>query len=251
MSQDDLSYATRQLLNRLWRTFERYCALAGEQPLPADPATVVGFLLAERERLSPGTLRRILRAIGVHHEAAGEPDPTDDEAIRSVLDDSGQLLIELDYGPAVSVADPIPHPDVRRMVEALGDSLLDLRDRALLLTGGAARLSKAALVSLRFGDIREAADHLDLVVRHRGSERVYRLPYVQGLPDLPSAVEAWASSAGITSGLVFRSVDRWGNVSEKAMSPQAVGKVLRRAAKQAGLPPERASADLLAERPER
>lgn len=251
MAHDTLSDASRQFLDHLWRTFERYCELVGEPALPAKPTTVVDFLLAEHERLAPATLRRTIRAIEVHHNAAGAADPTADDGVQGVLRGiEGDLLRQVGHTPRVTVFDPVPHPDVVRMVGALGESPLDLRDRALLLTGAAARLSKSALVTLQVGGIRGTKEHLELVVLDRGAERVYRLPRTPGLPDLPAIVEAWTSAAGIATGPVFRSVDRWGNVRAKAMSPQAVGGVLKRLAREAGLPPARGSAEIFSERPE-
>ena len=251
MAPDDLSQTTRTALGYLWRTFERYCDLAGLPALPADPATVKAFLEAEHPRLAPSTLRRTLRAVGLRHGEAGHADPTADPAVREFaanLDELGGLLTDLGAIAVVEVADPVPHPDVLRMAAALGDDTVDLRDRALLLTGAAARLSKSALVSLRFGGVAEAERHVELTVEHRGAPKLHRLPRVAGLPDIPGAVRAWALAAGVERGFVFRSVDRWGHVSEGPMSAQGVGHVLKRAARLAGLPPERATARALTDR---
>jgi integrase len=52
-------------------------------------------------------------------------------------------------------------------------------------------------------------------------------------------VDAWCAAAGITSGPLFRRVDRWGRVGEGRMSPGTVAEVVKRAAGRAGLDPDR------------
>ena len=43
------------------------------------------------------------------------------------------------------------------------------------------------------------------------------------------------SSAKIDSGSVFRAIDRWGNVSRRALDPKAVNEIVKRRAVMAGL----------------
>jgi len=48
----------------------------------------------------------------------------------------------------------------------------------------------------------------------------------------------WITVAGIAKGPVFQRIDRWGNLSGKAMQPHSLIPVLRRIFKEAGLPAE-------------
>ncbi|MDC3988693.1 tyrosine-type recombinase/integrase [Polyangium jinanense] len=52
-----------------------------------------------------------------------------------------------------------------------------------------------------------------------------------------AALRAWLDAAAITSGPVFRSVDRWGRVGHAALSARAVASVIKRAARRVGLDP--------------
>ena len=49
------------------------------------------------------------------------------------------------------------------------------------------------------------------------------------------ALRAWLSAAQLTSGPLYRAVDRWGHVSPTALNPRSIGKILAAALKRAGL----------------
>jgi integrase len=55
------------------------------------------------------------------------------------------------------------------------------------------------------------------------------------------ALRAWLDAAGIESGPVFRAVDHQGRVSSTVLCPRSISKILKRAAKRAGLDPRNIS----------
>lgn len=139
-----------------------------------------------------------------------------------------------------------------------GDRLVDVRDRALLITAfasGGRRRSEMA--SLRFEQIIEedpvpadpkapdSSDKLPCL-----SIRLGRTKTTQADSDAfvllvgrPVAVlQSWLERAGIREGAVFRAIDRWGNLEKRALTPQAVNLVLKRRAAKAGLDPAAFSA---------
>lgn len=56
------------------------------------------------------------------------------------------------------------------------------------------------------------------------------------------ALNAWMTAAMIESGAVFRKIDRWGNVSKRALEPSAVNAIVKQRAAMAGLEPGEFSA---------
>jgi len=57
--------------------FDRWCARHELQAVPAEPATIAGFLIDEAERgIAASTIGRRLAAIRYAHKLAGHPDPT-------------------------------------------------------------------------------------------------------------------------------------------------------------------------------
>jgi integrase len=135
-----------------------------------------------------------------------------------------------------------------------GDSLTDLRDRAILLAAfasGGRRRSEIA--SLRCEQLREeepvASEPAEsplpcLSIRlcrtkttASGADATVLLV---GRPAL--ALKAWLERANIAKGPVFRAIDRWGNLEARALTPQAVNLILKRRIAQAGMDPVQFSA---------
>lgn len=56
------------------------------------------------------------------------------------------------------------------------------------------------------------------------------------------ALNAWMAAGRIESGSIFRKIDRWGNVSKRALEPGAVNAIVKQRAEMAGLDPAEFSA---------
>ncbi len=137
------------------------------------------------------------------------------------------------------------------------EGLADIRDRALLLlafaSGGRRRSEVAALriedlieeepvrtdvsdphspllpcLTIRLGRTKTAAADED--------ERVILI----GKPVI--SLKKWLERAKITSGPLFRGIDRWGNIDRKGLDPQSVNLILKSRIRAAGLDPSAYSA---------
>lgn len=64
--------------------------------------------------------------------------------------------------------------------------------------------------------------------------------YLTGRP--VEALNAWLTAARIEHGSVFRAIDRWGNVSPRALDPKAINDIVKQRALLAGLDPAEFSA---------
>jgi integrase len=64
--------------------------------------------------------------------------------------------------------------------------------------------------------------------------------YLTGRP--VEALNRWLEAAKIENGSVFRKIDRWGNVSLRALEPSAINRIVKQRAQMAGLKPEEFSA---------
>ncbi|RWI32970.1 MAG: integrase [Mesorhizobium sp.] len=134
-----------------------------------------------------------------------------------------------------------------------GEKLVDVRDRALLITAfasGGRRRSEIA--SLRFEQIVEEApvptdpkapDSLDKLPCLK--IRLGRTKTTQADSDAfvllvgrpVTVLQSWLERAGISEGAVFRGIDRWGNLEKRALTPQAVNLILKRRIAEAGFDP--------------
>jgi integrase len=57
------------------------------------------------------------------------------------------------------------------------------------------------------------------------------------LGDAAVALRAWLAASGITSGPIFRPIDRWGRVQATAIHPYSIARVVKSRAELAGLDP--------------
>jgi integrase len=107
-----------------------------------------------------------------------------------------------------------------------------LRDRAILavLLGCGPRRSEVAALTFRHIQQRDGRWCIvDLVGKH-GRVRTVPMPTW-----VKVAIDAWAAAAGITDGLVFRSVNRGGQIRETALSEKVVWQLIRPYAEDAGV----------------
>lgn len=133
------------------------------------------------------------------------------------------------------------------------DSLRDLRDRAILMVAfasGGRRRSEIA--GLRCEQLTEeppievaGGPPLTSLAIHLGRTKTSsadhdEVVYLTGRP--VEALNAWLKAARIDKGSVFRKVDRWGNVSVRALEAGAVNAIVKQRAEMAGLEPSEFSA---------
>ncbi|MBB2687746.1 UNVERIFIED_ORG: integrase [Rhizobium etli] len=127
-----------------------------------------------------------------------------------------------------------------------GDSLRDLRDRAILMvafaSGGRRRSEVAGLRKGQLTDeppvkaedgspLRSLSIHLGRTKNSGASQD--EVVYLTGRP--VDALNVWLAAAKIDGGSVFRAIDRWGHVSRRALDPKAVNDIVKRRVAMAGL----------------
>ncbi|MER8607177.1 tyrosine-type recombinase/integrase [Mesorhizobium sp. M1233] len=138
-----------------------------------------------------------------------------------------------------------------------GDRLVDVRDRALLITafasGGRRRSEIAALrVEQLVEDEPVPADPkapdgdklpcLSIRLGRTKTTQADSDAFVLLVGRPVTMLQSWLERAGITEGAVFRGIDRWGNLEKRALTPQAVNLILKRRVTEAGLDPAAFSA---------
>jgi len=231
--------STRRNYATDWRAFQGWCQAQGVEALPARPE-VVALYLTDYARVHKATTV-VRRAIGIAkgHRRAGLVSPTENESVRLVL-----AGIRRPKGMAAEQKSPLLTDDVLALVASYApDSLAGARDRALLLVGFMGAFRRSELVALDIDDLEDRPEGLALVLRRskvdqegRGRRKV--LVYGSSPTTcLVTALRAWLARARITSGPVFRPVDRHGRLGENRLSGEAVAGVVKRTARVSGLDP--------------
>ncbi|NKL38422.1 site-specific integrase [Rhizobium sophorae] len=141
----------------------------------------------------------------------------------------------------------------RLLATCRSDSLRDIRDRAILMvafaSGGRRRSEVAGLrreqVTVEAPVTGEDDIPLPSLAIHLGRTKNSgagqdEVVYLTGRP--VDALNAWLTAAKVDGGSVFRAIDRWGNVSRRALDPKAVNDIVKRRVAAAGLEPGEFSA---------
>ncbi|RVC77657.1 integrase [Mesorhizobium sp. M4A.F.Ca.ET.022.05.2.1] len=138
-----------------------------------------------------------------------------------------------------------------------GDRLIDVRDRAILITAFASGGRRRSEIS---------ALRVEQIVEEEPVPTDPKAPHGEKLPCLSirlgrtkttqadsdafvlligrpvRVLREWLERANISEGAVFRGIDRWGNLEKRALTPQAVNLILKRRIAEAGLDPQAFSA---------
>jgi integrase len=221
-----------------WRDFSAWCERNGVPTLPASPETVAAYVAECAGRLKVGSVQRRLNAISEAHKALNIESPTHSSIVRNTMKG-----IRRTQGAAPNQKTPTLIDDIRAMVEATDAGLIGLRDRAIILLGFAGAFRRSELTGLDVNDCAFNRDGLTIRLRRSktdqtGEGRTIGIPFGGYPPTCPvRTVRDWMDHAGITSGPLFRSVNRHGRVTSRALSGGDIARRIKLACARCGLDP--------------
>ncbi len=234
--------ATLRAYEHDYRQFRDWCERNHVVSLPATPQTVILYStdLVKNGGRSLNTLSRRLAAVSQMHQQAGFDSPTRTWAVKQFLNG-----LRREIGVAPVRKRPILVADLRNILSALPNSLLGVRDRALLLLGFSGGFRRSELVALDVEDLEESPEGLIVTIRRSKTDQAgegRRLGIPQGGDKNTCAIwalEQWRAAANIDAGPLFRVMNRHGRVLEKRLSGEAVGIVIKRYVEKLGYDPSR------------
>lgn len=240
------SESTLYVYRHGWSEFVDWCDLNGRESMPASPGAVADFLAAlAKGGAKPSTIALRRCAIGYAHRTKNVADPTSAELVSAVM--SG---ITRQVGVRPDRKAPLVFEDLRPAIAALPDSISGTRDRAILLIGFAAALRRSELVGLNLDDLTLEGSRLTLLLRRSKTDQAgagseITIPAVGGPMCPVQALRTWLDTSGISSGPLFRKIDRYGHIGRERLTGQSVRLIVKAAAKRANLDHRRLSAHSL------
>lgn len=198
--------------------FDLWCRRTKRVALPATPEIVADYLDARAgQGARPSSLARYKASLGKIHQLLGLTDPTKAELVKLRL-----AAIRREKGTAQAQARPLrfkgPVRDVvrdkprglnvRALLEACGDDLTGLRDRALLSTAYDTGLRASELVAVCVEHIVDALDpeaRLQEIPRSKADQEGEGAAAFLS-PRSVRAIAAWRAASGIETGPLFRRV---------------------------------------------
>lgn len=208
--------------------------------LPTTSDSVARYLVDHATTLSINTLRQRQAALSRWHLDQGFTDPTKSQMVRQVLKgiravhttpEKRARPLELEVLQQIDqwLAMAITH------TQNCGDqpaSLRLTRDRCLILIGFWRGFRSDELVRLRVENTQVIPGegmscYLD---RSKGDRQmrgqVYKCPSLSRLCPV-TAFNQWVSLSGLSTGPVFRKIDRWGHIAEDGLHPNSLIPLLR------------------------
>jgi len=222
-----------------WEHFTAWCRDQRIDPMPSSPETVAMYIADLAESCKPSTIARRLAAISVAHQAAGHDSPTRSIIVRDTLKG-----IRRTVGVAPDRKAAIRADHVREVAPKFSDGLQDLRDKAILLIGYAGAFRRSELTSLNREDIEFTKEGLRIVLRkskmdQEGEGQVKGIGYGANAVTCPvRALQAWIEAADITTGPLFRPINRHGQMSPVRLSDKGISLIIKRIASKIGIDPE-------------
>jgi integrase len=198
---------------------------------------VVAFLAQQASAgKRASTLQRRLAAIGYIHKIANVPSPIGSEAIKATL--SG---IRRSIGAAPVRKKAATSDVVLSMAGTIGgESLRQLRDRAILLVGFASAMRRSELVALNISDLEWTAEGVLLHIRRSKTDQEglgQSVAVPKGATACPvAALGAWIDAAGIVEGAVFRRIfnKRAQRVTDQRLHGRAIAAIVKKGAARLG-----------------
>ena len=246
-----LANNTRIAYEKGWSCFRDYCVEAGVDPLSATPDQVADFFIdlgsrantSNGKQLSMSTLVLYRSAINRHYVEAQKPSPASHPKVNAILKGLARMR-----GTAPRRVQALREYHIQCMLEQCGDSLIGLRDAAVISLGFSAALRRSEICALTIGDIEiippvKGEDTRNMFVHIRKSKtdqegRGQRIAIPEGQLIRPiKRLEDWLRESGIKQGYVFQTMWRGGGLRGRPLHHSDIARLVKRYAKAIGLNP--------------
>ena len=218
------AYTSDLLLYRDW------CAQHGFLAFPAEPQTIALYAAALHEQArAVATIRRRIIAIAFEHKRRALPSPTDHTLVKEVLKG-----IRRTRGVAQEQKEPLRGDDVKTMMTALPNTPRGWRDRAILVLGYAGAFRRSELAALQLEWVASAPGGVEILLPFSKADQEgigTRVIIESGEEETTCPVRVlkrYLYEAHITSGPIFRAIDRHGNISKNAITSESIALIVKR-----------------------
>jgi len=206
--------------------------------IPASSEQVASYLAENAAALAVSTLKRRVAALAWAHKDQGQVDPTKSVLVRQVLKG-----IERHHGLRQRQAVPLLLEHLEQIVEGLGPSWKDARDKALLLVGFYGAFRGSELLNLRVEDCAfdEEGALLHLVkskTDQKARGRWVAIPRLSDAACPTGALEDWLNKCGYAGGAIFRPLNGASTDTSVPLSVRSLSRMIQQRVGHIGLNPK-------------
>ena len=228
--------STLRTYQGIWRTFTSWCEARGLVPLPAEVETVVAYVADQADRIKPVTIKKHLAAISQVHKLRGLVSPVQTEPVKLTMQGLRRMK-----GTAAAPKTALRVDHIKRVVAAMPDTRVGIRDRAIVMLGFVGGMRRSEIVGLDRDDLRFEPEGGVLAIRRskrdqEGKGRQVAIPRGKHDETCPvRAVRRWLESGDRQEGPLFIRLDR--GAKGQRLSGKSVALVVKRAVNRVGLDP--------------
>ena len=213
--------------------------LAHGGTVPCTPKRLAKYLAeSANDGLAVATLERRITAIHKAHVDQKQASPARSELVKQVMQGIRRTL-----GTKQRQVKPLTRDELLAALETIERVHMPVRaarDTALLLIGFASAMRRSELVGMCVEHLTfsPAGLEIELPVSKTDQEqhgRTVFIPQAKGSHCPVSALMRWLKTAGIRTGHIFRSVNRYDGVAKQGLTPQSVALIVKAAMAQTGV----------------
>lgn len=226
--------ATIRAYKANFQRFIDFCENHQSLALPAASGIVTTYIrkLADG-RLTSASIRIAIASISAIHRLNQFNDPTTHPDVRIEMRRMHRKL-----GRESKQAQGINMTTLQSMLADTDNSLISLRDRALLLTAYDGMCRRSELVSLSIEDISYTEkDLIKIKIRRSKTDQDGLGRWLHLGKESQNAIIEWIDAAKINSGKIFRGINQVGEVTEK-LGPSQVNRIFKKLARKSDIKPQ-------------
>ena len=206
--------------------------------LPTSPDVIVRYLQAFAATLNPRTLVRRLTAIKHWHTYQNFADPTSSIMVRKTM--TGILHL---HGQPRNKAPALNLEQLTLMATFMKqqDTLAMWRNNALIQLGFFGAFRRSELVNIQFEHVTFVPEGMEILIPRSktdptGEGQICAIPYGDDELCPVTALKVWCEKATITSGFIFRGIDRYQHISALPLLGKSVSSIIKKVADKCQLP---------------
>jgi integrase len=205
--------------------------------LPCTDDTIIRYITDRAQSVNPRTLSLHLSVLRQWHIAQGFNDPTSSSVIQKTMEGIRRVHAKPKKKAKALRLEHIA--TLLRILHAKPESKKKRRDTALLLIAFFGAFRRSELVGIMYSDIAWQPEGVTITLLQSKTDQEGRgvqrsIPYGKESSCPVRALKHWLDCSNTVSGPIFRSINRWDQVSDKPLNPSSVNDILKSLARECG-----------------